>query len=111
VRGELPRKVAVLEAQWSGVEGFLGVINAIDASEALEPQIQWRLFGRTAMPCACTRRNCNKSKLQKPIDCMDVVFFVLSFSAVVVLFGSVIASLAWLILWTLRLVVRLLAKL
>jgi hypothetical protein len=41
---------------------------------------------------------------------MDVVFFVLSFSAVVVLFGSVIALLAWLILWTLRLLVRLLAK-
>jgi len=42
---------------------------------------------------------------------MDVVFFVLSFSAVVVLFSSVIALLAWLILWTLRLLVRLLAKL
>jgi hypothetical protein len=41
---------------------------------------------------------------------MDVVFFVLSFSAVVVLFGSVIALLAWPILWTLRLLVRLLAK-
>ena len=41
---------------------------------------------------------------------MDVVFFVLSFFAVVVLFGSVIALLAWVILWTLRLLVRLLAK-
>jgi len=46
----------------------------------------------------------------KPIDCMDVVFFVLSFAAVVVLFGSVIASLAWLILRMLRLLIRLLAK-
>jgi hypothetical protein len=41
----------------------------------------------------------------------DVVFFVLSFSAVAVLFGSVIASLTWLLLWMLRLLVRLLAKL
>ena len=41
---------------------------------------------------------------------MDVVFFVLSFAAVVVLFGSVIASLTWLILRTLRLLIRLLAK-
>jgi len=41
---------------------------------------------------------------------MDVVFFVLSFSAVVVLFGSVIAVLAWLILWMLRLLVRRLAN-
>ena len=41
---------------------------------------------------------------------MSVVFFILSFSAVVVLFGSVIAALAWLILWTLRLLVRLIAK-
>ena len=42
---------------------------------------------------------------------MDVVFFVLSFSAVAVLLGSVVALLAWLILWTLRLLVRFLAKL
>jgi len=42
---------------------------------------------------------------------MSVVFFVLSLTAVVVLFGSIIASLAWLILWTLRSLVRLLAKL
>jgi hypothetical protein len=62
------------------------------------------------MLCACTWCNYSKSKFQKPIDCMDVVFFVLSFSAVVVMFGSVIALLAWLILWTLRLLVRLLAK-
>jgi hypothetical protein len=41
---------------------------------------------------------------------MDVVFFVLSFSAVVVLFGSVVASLAWLILWMMRLLIRLLGK-
>ncbi len=67
------------------------------------------------MLCACTRCNCHKSKFQNPIDCMavvffDVVFFVLSFSAVAVLFGSVVASLAWLLLWMLRLLVRLLAK-
>jgi hypothetical protein len=42
---------------------------------------------------------------------LDVAFFTLSFSAVVVLFGSVVASLAWLLLWMLRLLVRLLAKL
>jgi hypothetical protein len=41
----------------------------------------------------------------------NVVFFVLSFSAVIVLFGSVVASLAWLLLSMLRLLVRLLAKL
>ena len=41
---------------------------------------------------------------------MDVVFFVFSFFAVVVLFGSVIALQAWVILWTLRLLARLLAK-
>jgi len=41
---------------------------------------------------------------------MDVVFFVLSFPAVVVLFGSVVASLAWLILWMMRLLIRLLGK-
>jgi hypothetical protein len=37
---------------------------------------------------------------------LNVVFFVLSFSAVAVLFGSVAASLAWLMLGTLRLLVR-----
>jgi len=41
---------------------------------------------------------------------MSVVFFVLSFSAVLVLFGSVIASLVWLVIATLRLLRRLLAK-
>ena len=42
---------------------------------------------------------------------MEVVFFVLSFAAVLVLFGSIIASLAWLIIGTLRVLLRLLAKL
>jgi hypothetical protein len=41
---------------------------------------------------------------------MSVAFFVLSFSAVLVLFGSVIASLVWLIIGMLRVLRRLLAK-
>jgi hypothetical protein len=39
-RSEGPRRMAVLEAQWSVVERSIGMINAINASGALEPQIQ-----------------------------------------------------------------------
>jgi len=41
---------------------------------------------------------------------MAVVFFVFSLTAVVVLFGSVIAVLGWLAIKALRLLVRLLAR-
>src|SRR4249919_1106905 len=88
------------------------------ASSSCSSAVRRRLpfSGRIAVLCACAGCNCNKSKFQNPIDCMDVIFldvafFTLSFSAVVVLFGSVVASLAWLLLWMLRLLVRLLAKL
>jgi hypothetical protein len=42
---------------------------------------------------------------------MAVVVFVLSFAAVVVLFGSVIAMLGWLMIWTLRVLRRVLRRL
>ena len=41
---------------------------------------------------------------------MEVVVFVLSFAAVLVLFGSVIALLAWLIIGTVRVLRRLLFR-
>jgi hypothetical protein len=41
---------------------------------------------------------------------MAVVFFVLSFAAMVVLFGSVIALVGWLIFKVLRLIVRLFVR-
>ena len=41
---------------------------------------------------------------------MAAAFFVLSFTAVVVLFGSIIAALGWLIFRALRVLVRLMGK-
>jgi hypothetical protein len=41
---------------------------------------------------------------------MSAVFFVLSFVAVLVLFGSIIASAVWLLIRTLRLLRRLFSK-
>jgi hypothetical protein len=47
---------------------------------------------------------------EKHADRMATVFFVLSFSAVAVLFGSIIAMVLWLIMRTLRILRRLLFK-
>jgi hypothetical protein len=80
------------------------LVRAVEAGKGTYPQIDFP--GR---PVASVRHvtDATGRHFRKPIDRMGVVFFVLSLAAVIVLFGSVIAFLGWLIIKALRVLRRL----